>query len=436
MSDKLQLDLLYAAKEGCLDGIHRCLDAGADPAYSNNAALVLAVVGGHLEIVKALVAAGAPLEKAEDDESSHAYISYVTLAYDSRQWDIAEYLIQQGAEPHLRIGIVSGQIMKDAPLEKLKVFARNSIDIERMQDKGEQGDSVTFLTMAMVAGRSEALDWFLGQGHLNDETKRVIFQRTLIRRPAFLALLKNHGIFYHDDRDQGTPLLRAINGNSPEAVRALIALGADVNQRAPYPALLKAVNAGSHAVVEALLEGNADIFMFGGEVFVRAAGRDKAFYEMVQEQAARQQAGWLEKYNSKFSTMTARDILAATDLPYGQSGVLMAIKAGVFPELLEKIRAEKACFDEADPLLLVQQDDHGTSAVRLLMFTGKLDLLVDPALWKDLEKGLNSLLPFLPESWARPDFQKKVTEALLRHAADKDIGALHRKLGNKNRFRL
>lgn len=426
---------LAAAKNGDAAEVRRCLAEGVAADHSGNYALVLAVTGGYLDVVQALVEAGAPLNDLDEDRDG-TFISYVTLAYDGKHWDVAEYLVNAGADARLRIGVVSNAIITDVPLEKLKVFARASLAAESLQAQGLQEDSVAMLSMAMLAKREDVLDWALGEGHLNEMTKREIFRRAVHRRPEYLFLLKKHGLFYHDDAEHGTPLIRAIARDNMEALKNLIALGADVNQMSPAPPLLRAIEEGKATMAQALLEAGADIFARGREALSMLSFHDMGMRDVVEGHAVRQQAEWLKKFNAGFEGRPVREILAADNLPFGQSGLLMALKAGIFPEFLERMRAENAFFDDADPLLLVQQDDHATSALRLLEVSGHLDLVADHRLWRHPDKNLNALLPFFPDDKVRARFQSRIDETLARRDADENVDFLRRKVGDKSRFKL
>jgi len=100
--DDLALALCYAATSGDVVLVRRLLELGADPdalALLDHTALMSAVIGGHLELVDALLGAGAALEVA--DPSGLTALAWAARV-DPGHARILERLLAAGADPRTR----------------------------------------------------------------------------------------------------------------------------------------------------------------------------------------------------------------------------------------------------------------------------------------------------------------------------------------------
>ncbi|XP_078665267.1 uncharacterized protein LOC144907777 [Branchiostoma floridae x Branchiostoma belcheri] len=99
-------DLLYAANIGCLHGVDRALNAGADIDYaqegdgltSGRTAMFLACFAGHVDVVGLLISKGASLTKRSSETTS----APLHVAAGRGYTEVVELLVQHGATLDIR----------------------------------------------------------------------------------------------------------------------------------------------------------------------------------------------------------------------------------------------------------------------------------------------------------------------------------------------
>jgi hypothetical protein len=123
------------------------------------------------------------------------------------------------------------------------------------------------LSEAIVAKDTEIAKYILentpgAQGSLMNQNGYGVVWAAANNDPSMIRLLNEHGADVN--QQGGEALIRAIQTNGADSVKALIVAGADVNRN---PDILKAaVNSGDPEILKAVIEGGADVTKIDMEV--------------------------------------------------------------------------------------------------------------------------------------------------------------------------
>lgn len=234
-------ELYNASENGDLVNVQRLLAVGADPNFSNGFSSVLRKASelGYVEIVKALVAAGADIDKTD----FHFGKPPLTVAIENGRFDVVKALIAAGAD-------VNAGKSKDLP-ENTPLSAaseRGSLDVVKAllaagadPGRGDYRNAVDDfgrmhlpLAMAGFAGHLAVVKVLLAAGANVNAGNGIALRHACSSRNAVLAV-----------------------------VEALISAGADVNlhgwNNAEQPALYWAIENGNVGIVKALLAAGANV---------------------------------------------------------------------------------------------------------------------------------------------------------------------------------
>ena len=212
--------LMYAAQEGCTDGVEALLDAGANPRYATADdgvyAAYLAAEGGHVEVLVLLLERGSPFQRSiaggETPLLAASYFGHVGV--------VAE-LLERGANP----------------------------------DTGRQSDRFTPLIAASQQGHAEMVEALLDAGaqleFTNDNGHTALLSAVAGGNPDIADLLLAAGAEVNHPRADGNTALHIASRNGDmEMMELLLAAGADPDARD---------GGGTVALISVALAGNAEL---------------------------------------------------------------------------------------------------------------------------------------------------------------------------------
>lgn len=225
--------LFRASADGDLGAVTLLLDEGANPnaviknASSPRTPVTAAIAGGHLEIVKALIAAG-----VDPDTTLITEGSPLINAARYGQPHIVAWLLDAGADPNTTVTVDGSPLINAA--------------------RHGHADIVTLL---LEAGADPNLQ-VRGDGTALTNAARngdVIIVSDLIA---------HGGDVNQYSRFDDTPLINAVRGGHDEVVHLLIAAGADVNQKGDRQGLsrrtpLKMARNASPEIADILIQAGA-----------------------------------------------------------------------------------------------------------------------------------------------------------------------------------
>ncbi|HYD18076.1 MAG TPA: ankyrin repeat domain-containing protein [Patescibacteria group bacterium] len=203
-------------------------------------------------------------------------------------------------------------------------------------------------------------------------------------------------------------LVNAVVGGSVDAVKALLAAGADPRHDDSAP-LWYCATKGRAAIAELLLDAGADVHAHGRElmgvalahrdvetatVFLRHGASPSAYYrdlnafewsaEMGLMEFSKVLRQWVEgdAYIGPafFRTKTLEELRAPMPERHGRTGFHLAAAAGSFDVVTEKIRATPGAQLRLDDLLR-QTTPEGPSVLALLGQVGQLKIAFEADLW-------------------------------------------------------
>lgn len=223
--------LLHAAAFGDLDETRTLLESGASPnARSKDkrgrTALILAALGGHVDVINALIEKGARLE--DKDKTGHTALSWAAMR---GQAAAARVLLQHGANVNTQsFALVSPLLYavgtQNQQIVALLAEAGADLDFETRDNK------MTPLLLAIEHRNLDISKLLIGSGA--DVNKR--------------------------NQDSYSPLMAAAEKADVEIARLLIAEGAQVNVKdnKGQTALTLARESGDDSVVKTLLDAGAE----------------------------------------------------------------------------------------------------------------------------------------------------------------------------------
>ena len=329
--------LMWAVSEAHRDVVDVLLDVGADPHVSTTKGLtplLYAAGNGDIETAKALIAAGVDVNETGTDDT-HA-LPYAIIA---RQDEFALFLLEQGADPNGWMGGLRALHAASGPVNTWLVdwarrhgrnasyigdsFGRQALPPERrlllVRALLEHGADVNarMATSAMFMSyigypKKGAFEPFsCGTGDLRGATPIWVAAYTANRASngGIIEALLAAGADQHLTTDDGTTPFMVAAGlggctfrpreprgtrspSAEEAVRVLLAAGADINavNEADFTALHGAAMRGLDAVIEYLVAEGADIDardFRGRTAFRMAEGSKQSFQFQAWPETAR-----------------------------------------------------------------------------------------------------------------------------------------------------
>ena len=271
--------LMAAATAGNVDAVRMLLDAGADPHLRNAngaTALSMAALAGSAEIVRMLLDAGVDpnLQTNEGD-------TVLMLAASKGSIEVIRSLLDAGADPNLQNG--DGETALAKAVTEMRRAQGNQtteqvdwrrsvittlLDAGANPDLPNQDGTTVFMTMfktkdvdavkaLLDAGADPKQRYSDGESLLMREIRTNrnldLFQLLLdaISDLSYVNLQKEDGL---------TALMMAVNYKRAEAVRSLMAAGADpdIQNNKGQAALMYAASSAELDTVKALLDGGAD----------------------------------------------------------------------------------------------------------------------------------------------------------------------------------
>jgi ankyrin repeat protein len=260
--------LIDAAMYGNLKQVQELIASGVDVngiATCNRTALSLAIQGGKIPVIEALLDAGAdPNLPDETDDGLAANAPLAEAAstfFATNRSEMVRLLIQRGANVNQQDAEGKTALMRtlhysDIEVVKILVEAKADLDIR-------DNDGNTVLMMAEL-GKSTKITNILKQaGATQQGLKEVELLQSIDRGDVdrVQTLLKSN-LNVNARLGETTALCRAAAEDRCEIAKLLIAAGADVNQPASegyFNPLLYAAYGGKLEVVKVLLEAGADV---------------------------------------------------------------------------------------------------------------------------------------------------------------------------------
>lgn len=405
--DDLHRRAVDAAERGDADFMKRWLAGGVPRQVYTALPLVRAVAAGQAEIVKMLVEKAGP---GAFREMPHV----LEIALRNKDWDLAHYLLDKGAEPRLGNAVNLQHIHTDAPVDLLKKM----LVCETPAVRARFMDTLYFLNIARAENRADIIDWALQGNMMAEHMRRAFFVQTLDQKPSLLPVLKKHGWFF-EEGNPGEPILsRAIEKDNVEGVKMLLSLGADPNALAthPYYPVIIAVHKGQAETVRAMLDAGADVLAHNGQALRAARNSENPELQALLEEAYRAQT---EKAAAQ----------------YDGKSLFHAARAGLFPEIAAEAAARG---EKLDPLEVASvtfvPERRGCYIIGMLQTQGQLPALLDTRLWEDPETAFGLFATCLAGD-ARAAFEAEAQSALQKMHAD-ILASNMRKKNNGPRYKL
>lgn len=406
--DILHRQAVDAAERGDADFMRRWLSSNPPRAVYTALPLVRAAAARQLDIVRMIV------EKA-GAEAFREMPHVLEIALRNKDWAMADYLLDKGAEPRLNNAVNLQHVHVDAPLGLLKKM----LERESPGTRGRYLDTLFFLNIARSEERADILDWALSESRLAEHMRRVFFTQTLDQKPSLLHVLKKHGWFYAEADAGESPVSRAIEKGNAEGVKALLSLGADPDAMAthPYYPLIIAVHKGQTESVQALLAAGADALAHNGQALRHArSSPENAELLAMMEEAYR-----------------AQTVKAAAE--FDGKDLFKAARGGLFAKIAAEA-AEKG--EKLDPVEVARveldRSKSGCHIIGMLKTQGQLPSLLDTRLWQDPETAFRLFATCLTGE-AREKFEREAQSALQKMHAD-NLAANMRKKNGGPRYRL
>ena len=271
--------LMAAARAGHVDAVRMLLDAGADPHLRNAdgaTALIVAALAGNAEIVQILLEAGADanLQNNEGDTA-------LMLAASNGSIGVIRSLLDAGVDPNVQNGDGETALAKAVAEMRDALSAQNTehvdwyrsvittlLDAGANPDLPNQDGTTVFMT-AVQTKDVDAVKALLDAGadpkqRYSDGESLLMREIRTNRNPDLFQLLLDaiSDLSYVNlqKEDGVTSLMMAVNYKRAEAVRSLLAAGADpdIQNNKGQAALMYAASSAELDTVKALLDGGAD----------------------------------------------------------------------------------------------------------------------------------------------------------------------------------
>ena len=223
--------LHFAVQRGCEAGIAKLLSAGADPGLSTTSGdtpLLAASYHGHLEIVRALLRAGAFIDVSRAGDG----FTPLLAAVQQRQTAIAAALLDQGADPNRtdregRTALIAAAAQPDA-----EVLVRTLLGGGADPNQARLGDRATALHFAAQQDDAEVIRALIAGGadpNLRDAdgSTPLLFAASQDRLAAVTALVRRKADVERARDDGVTPLHFVAQSGNVALARMLLQAGAD-----------------------------------------------------------------------------------------------------------------------------------------------------------------------------------------------------------------
>jgi ankyrin repeat protein len=260
--------LIDAAMYGNLNQVQELIASGVDVnaiATCNRTALSLAIQGGKIPVIQALLDAGAdPNLPDETDDGLAANAPLAEAAstfFATNRSEMVRLLIQRGANVNQQDAEGQTALMRTlsySDIEVVKILVEENADLNIRDNDGntvlmmaELGNSTKIVNILKQAGATQ-------QGLTEVELLQAVNRGDVDR----VKILLKANLNVNARLGETTALCRAAFEGQCEIAQLLIAAGADVNQRASegyFNPLLYAAYGGNLEVVRVLLEAGADL---------------------------------------------------------------------------------------------------------------------------------------------------------------------------------
>ncbi len=324
--------IIEAARRGDDDLLRVIIAGGVNletPDPEGNSALHRAAEGGHVEVVRMLLAAGIdPNLRGEKDATALMLGMGSTAEHADR---VVEELFTAGADPHLRDRMAAGVIdyaAKGATSRKLELLQKaggswTDSDIEQTLERAARAERFSVVrallqitpkmdsripAICSIIGtnQKEMLDLLLeakpSMGRHCGDGRTPLMIAAQSGRADMISTLLNAGADPNQNTKTGdNPLIAAASRGHVEAVARLIQSGAEVDRRGAQrmTALMGAASNGQLDVVGILLEAGADRKMRcdSGDTALKLAG--SAGHQEVAQLIESHKPGWQSWFGAR-----------------------------------------------------------------------------------------------------------------------------------------
>lgn len=260
--------LTDAATDGNLKQVQQLITSGVDVnaiASCNRTALSLAIQGGHIPVIQALLDAGADPNLPDETDNGLAGNSPLMEAastfFATNRGDMVRLLIQRGADINQQDADGRTALMLAlgySDIDVIETLIKAGVDLDIQDNEGN-----TALMMAEFGKSIKVANILKQVGASQKGLKEVELLQAVDRGDVDkVKILLQENINVNARIGETTALCRAATEGHHEIAKLLIAAGADVNQRASeghFNPLLYAAYYGNLEVVRVLLEAGADV---------------------------------------------------------------------------------------------------------------------------------------------------------------------------------
>lgn len=340
--DRLDTDLIDAARAGDADAVERFVRAGADVNVDDSLPLKLAASSGSMRAVKYLLDNGAEVENRRNGAA-------LDMAAGKDNVAIMATLLDHGA-----------------------TITKNTFYCAGMQ------------------GAASAIGYLADHG--DGVTREMLDEalRTAARLGHDRAIETALDLGADANVGDGEAFVDAVKYCSAETLEKLLDRGADVNAQ-DGKALLRAAEREDAVMLQFLWERGAD-FSAGNFEIMRHAKKD--MYEPVMDFVSASISTAGEEFDKRFGDDFGIDDLSAVIDDHGTTGLILAAKAGKFDRVIERAVGEGRQFSLDD---LKAKDSIGRNIYGLLNRRKALDKLVRPELWTGRGDEFRQLWLGMPE---------------------------------------
>jgi len=260
--------LLDAAMYGNLQQVQQLIANGVDVnaiSSCNRTALSLAIQGGKIPVIQALLDAGAdpnlPDETDDDLAANSPLMAAASTFFATNRGDMVRLLIQRGADINQQDAEGQTALMhalRYSDMDVIETLIRAGADLDIQDNEGN-----TALMMAELIESTKVANILKQAGASQKGLKEVeLLQAVDLGDVDRVKTLLQENINVNVCIGENTALCKAASKGHHEIAKLLIAAGADVNQRASegyFNPLLHAAYTGNLEVVRVLLEAGADV---------------------------------------------------------------------------------------------------------------------------------------------------------------------------------
>ncbi len=264
----LSTPLIRAAAQGDHSAVIRLLKADADVNETSDnrgdrpelqrSALTTAARAGHLDIVRTLLDAGAPVDRVVRGDAT-ALIE----AVDQDHFDVAMLLIDRGADVNKAVRGSGSPLISAARANNVEAIKR-MLSLGADPNLNVRGDGNALIAAARSANASAVEALMLAGARADNGIQGDGNAITIAAQRGDMALLQKMieaGADVNASVEgDGSPLIQAARNGHADAVALLLHAGADINKivRGDENALIGAAWAGESEIVDYLLSAGAD----------------------------------------------------------------------------------------------------------------------------------------------------------------------------------